>query len=82
MSSPSILTAFCIGQAIFFESIFKESFPDSQNKPGALRSSGFSGTGQIQIDPVSASAKRAEAIKHAIQKLRRMIRTASPIGCG
>ena len=59
-SNASIFTFSLIGQALgCCTSIFTESFEESQRRPGAENSVGFSGTGEIQTEPAPDSADGA-----------------------
>jgi hypothetical protein len=71
----AIFTLSLIGQSIACVlSIFSESFSESQNKPGALLGSGFSGTGAIQTDPDPGSAEKAEFTRTTIKKTSPVVR--------
>jgi hypothetical protein len=49
-----------------------DSFSELQNKPGALRGSGFSGTGAMHNDP--DSPEKAEPARTAISKAIVLVR--------
>jgi hypothetical protein len=55
-------------------SILSESFSESQNKPGALLGSGFSGTGAIQTDPSEGPAEEAEFTSARIMSIGPVVR--------